>query len=443
MLLLQTRTMLDEPPIFPLGLAYLAPALRAEGHHVYVYDSNIGLGTERAMERAIKAVKPEIVGVSIRNIKNARPGSHQSDIDEHRATIRFIRAQAPAATIVAGGAGFSLYGKELMTQIPEFDVAVFGEGEETFPELLSNLQSPQDVLGVLWRDGDQIEFTGRRPPLDFRSLGRPTHHHLDVGAYARESMGIGIQAKRGCALDCIHCSNHYLFQRKLRMREPGDVVDEIEELVQDHGLRHFMFADEIFNLPRRHAREICEEMLRRNLRLRWTAWFKESEITEESVRLFQRAGCQGLFFSPDVASDELLSLWGKGLKEEHLYQAMEIVKRTGLPAEWNFMVNGPGESWSSLMKVAKFLGIASLKLGRKLRLTSYFILVVRIYPHTRLQEVAIHDGIIRADDDLIEPAYYNPPPKSRFLNPLISILGAAWQTRQFVRTLKNPGIHRD
>lgn len=442
-LLIQTKTLLDEPPIFPLGLAYLAAALRRAGHHVYGYDSNIGTGDESALRRAVETLRPDVVGVSIRNIKNARPGMHLSTVGEHRAVLRRIREMAPTTPLIVGGSGFSLYGHELMNAIPEIDMGVFGEGELSFPALLESLHAPERVPGVFHRDGGTVRFTGRGPAVPFERADRPAWGLFDLRAYAREPMGVAVQAKRGCALDCIHCSNHYLFQRSLRLREPAAVVDELEILHREYGLARFMFADEIFNLPPDHADAVSEEILRRGLKLRWTGWFKERELTEESVRLWQKAGCQTLFFSPDVASDDLLTLWGKGLTEDDLYRAVHIMRRTGMSGEWNFMINGPGETRQSLAKLAKFLVRSKIQLGSRFRLNGCFVLVVRIYPHTRLQAYAIDHGVIGPDDDLLEPVYYDPPPLSTLTKPLVSLLGAAWRTRQFARRIKNPVTYRD
>jgi radical SAM superfamily enzyme YgiQ (UPF0313 family) len=256
-------------------------------------------------------------------------------------------------------------------------------------------------------------------------------------------MGVAVQAKRGCALDCIHCSNHHLFERNLRLRDPEDVANEVQELVESYGVHRFMFADEIFNLPRHHANSIAEELLRRRLNVEWTGWFKESELDDESVGLWKRAGLRCLYFSPDVVADELLGLWGKGLAEEDLYRAVEVVRRREIPAEWNFMINGPGETWSTMARLIRFIAWGKLRLGRGFRLNGCFVLVVRIYPHTRLQEYAIRHGIIRSDNNLLEPTYFNPPPLSIFVRPILATLGAAWRTRQFVRLMKNPTTYRD
>lgn len=442
-LLLQTKTAFDEPPIFPLGLAYLGASLIGAGHAVHTYDANIGFGMNRDLQRAVTTVNPDVIGLSIRNIKNARPGVHLSTIDEHQRTVQTVRKAAPDTPIVAGGAGFSLYGNELMQAIPDIDFGVFGEGEEAFPELLENLETPQRIRGVFSRIRGDIVFSGRRRYVEVNALARPARHLFDVQAYAREPMGIAVQAKRGCALDCIHCSNHHLFERHLRIREPEDVVNEIQELVDCYGVKRFMFADEIFNLPRHNANRIAEELLQRKIKVEWTGWFKESELDDESVRLWKQAGLRCLYFSPDVVSDDLLGLWGKGLEEEDLYHAVQIIRRCKIPAEWNFMINGPGEDWSSLSRLFRFIAWGKLRLGRRFRLNGCFVLVVRIYPHTRLQEYAIQHGVVSPDDNLLEPTYFNPPPLSILVRPTLAALGLAWRARQFLRLMKNPITYRD
>ena len=442
-LLIQTRTLFDEPPIFPLGLASIGAILRNKGYGVYTLDLNIGLGSSRSIERAISRINPDVIGVSIRNIKNARPGIHRSSIPEHGNLLREIRSGAPRATIVTGGSGFSLYAEQLMKAIPEIDFGVFAEAEETFPDLLESLDKPDSVAGIYLRNGSDIVFTGRRELPDFSKLPVPQRNLFDVRAYMNAPMGIGIQAKRGCVLDCIHCSNHYLFERRLRIREPGAVVDEIETLVRDYGLRQFVFADEIFNIPNEHALEICESLIRRGINVSWTGWFKERQLTEESVLLYKRAGCYALLFSPDVAANRLMKLWGKGLSEEDLFRSMEIVAKTGLRAEWNFMINGPGETWDTVKKTASFLGHAAFRLKRRMHASSYIPVALRIYPHSRLHCMAIDHGIISEDNELVEPVNYNPTPISRLANPLICIMGSVWRARQFLRAVLRPEGYRD
>lgn len=441
-LLIQTRTLLDEPPIFPLGLACLATALRRAGHRVFGYDLNVGLANESSLAKAMAWARPDVVGVSIRNIKNARPGMHLSTIEEHATTLRLIRRLAPHLPIVVGGSGFSLYGEPLMEAIPQIDLGVFGEAEATLPALLEHLSSPQAVPGVFYRDGG-VCFTGRAPLLPAEALPSPAWDLFDVAVYAREPMGIAVQAKRGCPLDCIHCCNDYLFGRVLRIRDPQVVADELEHLSRVHGVHTFMFADELFNVPPWHADALCEEMLRRDLRMRWSAWCKERELSADSVALWKRAGCQVLMFSPDVVTDSQLQLWGKGLEAADLYRAVDILRATGMRGEWNFMVNGPGETWGSLVRLGKFLAYGKRRLGRSFRLNGCFVVPVRIYPHTRLHTLAVEQGLVSPEDTLLEPVCYNPPPLSRAVNLVTGVAGIAWRAKQFLRVLRDPTTYYD
>ncbi len=107
------------------------------------------------------------------------------------------------------------------------------------------------------------------------------------------------------------------------------------------------------------------------------------------------------------------------------------------------MVNGPGETWVTLAKLARFIVSSKLVLGSRFRLNGCFVLVVRVYPHTRLHAYAIGHGIVSPDDSLLEPTYYNPPPLSRVLAPVLGLLATTWRVRQTLRALKNPAAYRD
>ena len=115
--------------------------------------------------------------------------------------------------------------------------------EARFPELLQSLEQPQKVPGVYYRNGEQICYSGAPSQVDFPSLKRPRRDLVPHEPYLASSfVSVGVQAKRGCALRCVHCSDTFLLGHHVRMRSPKDVVDEIEELVLDYGVREFFFV---------------------------------------------------------------------------------------------------------------------------------------------------------------------------------------------------------
>ncbi len=414
-LLVQAFTALDLELVYPIGLSYLAAHL-PEGHVVEIFDVN--QHRDQADPYAIlgakvRAFQPDVVGISLRNIKVATPGLHTDDFEPQQRSVRVIRAEAPEAKIIAGGTAFSLYSEVFMRKLPELDLGMWGEGEARFPELLENLETPQSVRGIWHRDASgQAVYTGQPGGLDFAALKPYRKDLLDFKPYTDSSfVSVGLQSKRGCALHCIHCSDTYLLGNAVRQRPVSAVVDEMQELKEDFGVNQMFFCDQIFNIPVGHSIAICKEIVDRKLDIRWSAWFNEKANTlpDELLIWLKRAGCGLLSFSPDHVDDRMLKNLDKNFRYKDLVYTYQAAKKHDLDVEYSFFLNSPGEDWRSLFKLLKFVAEAKLHCGGNFRMFTLLMMQpIRIYPHSRLHQLAVETGLIDKDADLIEGRFWNP-----------------------------------
>ena len=410
-LLIQAFTALDMELVYPIGLAYLAAHL--DGHEVDIFDINAHRDAPFEMlTRKLQAFGPDVVGISLRNMKVGMPGKYTDDFQPQQDTILKIKEICPGIKVIAGGTAFSLYAEAMMKRVPAIDMGLWGEGEHRFPELLENLDTPQKVRGVYYRDGLDIKYTGAPGKPDFAALRHPRRDLVSHEPYLASSfVSVGVQAKRGCALRCVHCSDTFLLGHNLRMRSARDVVDEMEQLVHDYGVRQMFFCDQIFNIPVAHAVDICKEIVDRGLEVKWSAWFNEHRKTlpDELIVWLKRAGCGLLSFSPDHVDDRMLKNLDKNFRKTDMLFTVQQAKKHGMDVEYSFFLNSPGEDLRSLLEIFKFLAYARLQLGSQLRMFTLLLLQpIRLYPHTRLAQLAREQGIIDADDDLIEARYWNP-----------------------------------
>ena len=307
-LLVQAFTALDMELVYPIGLAYLASHL--EGHEVDIFDLNLHRDEPfQVLENKLKEFEPEVVGISLRNMKVGMPGYQGDDFGPQQDTIEVIKRVCPGIKVVAGGTAFSLYAEAMMKRVPAIDFGVWGEAEHRFPELLNKLDRPWEVKGVYYRKGEETVYTGSPPPVDFVALNKPRRDLADHAPYLESSfVSVGVQSKRGCALRCIHCSDTFLLGHQVRMRPAADVVDEMQMLVEDHQASQLFFCDQIFNIPVSHSIDICKEIVDRGLQVQWSAWFNEHRNTlpDELIIWLKRAGCGLLSFSPDHVDDRML-----------------------------------------------------------------------------------------------------------------------------------------
>ncbi|MCW4024085.1 MAG: cobalamin-dependent protein [Candidatus Bathyarchaeota archaeon] len=402
---------------FPLGLAYLADALKS--HEVTVIDPNTSESPFETVKKAIAKINPDIIGLSLRNIDSALSSDNVSFFEGFQYLLQTARENCSGAKIVVGGTGFSIFPNEIMNRCKNIDLGLFLEGEASFPQLLDNLDCPERVKGIYYRKNGKIHFSGKNGTVDFDSLAFPPRelHGLDLDCYRKIPHSMGIQTRRGCVFNCAYCTYPYLQGNCLRVRSPKKIVDEIENIVDNYGIEHFFFADTIFNYPFDHARQICREILKRKLSIRWSAWFKENYINKNFVIESQKSGCIGFEFSPDGASQSSLKILHKDLAVQDIKRVCKLIREVEeARVIFNFLRNVPGEN---LKSVTEFHKLLSWILATNRRQISFIGLnSIRIYPHTEIYNIALRNGVISRGQDLIEPTFYDPFPMSAAYFPV-------------------------
>ena len=403
-LLIQLYNGGEVEPVYPLGLSYLSKVTSADD--VRIFDQNLCKSDPFfETERMLLDFSPDIVGISIRNIRlHSEIQEGNLFQDQLSKTIRAIKRINKKTIIVAGGPAFSMFPFRFMKTEPEIDFAIFLEGEESFPSLLQNLESPEKVKGVFLRNGGKIHFTGLYTPPNFEILPEPRRDLIDPKKY-KGMNAIGVQTKRGCALKCIYCSYPFLNRENYRLRSPEKVVDEIENLVNRFGIKEFTFADSIFNLPLTHAKEICREILNRDIQVRWSAWFNEKFMDESFIDLAIKAGCREFELSPDGYSNHSLRWLNKNIQTRDIVNTYRLFKKKSqIKIVYNFMVGIPGQDLLSLLRQVIFF--LKLKFLFKGKLKGIRLNALWIEPNTVLEKIALEEGIISSETDLFNTTIY-------------------------------------
>lgn len=402
--------------VYPIGIVSLASWLKNSGHEVDLIDMNLEVDPYGALKGKLSDFQPEVVGVSLRNI-DPLANKTSSLIPPFIVTVRLISSVLPKARIIAGGTGFSLFPERLMQELPEIDYGIVGEAETSFPALLASLENPPGLKGLCWREGSAIRILPPSQEFDMTAYVLPDRKLLDPSLYTGLNNyvpAVGIETKRGCPYHCAYCVYPKLQGRKLRCRQPVAVVDEMEILHKEYGIESFHFTDPVVNLPNDHLEEICREILRRRLKVRWDGFMREDCLNEENTNLFARAGCECFSFSPDGLCQETLDILNKGLTEAQILKAAGLVARTDVISVYHFMVNVPGENVETMQKGIDFLERIYELHARKRNLGAVVLNNIRILPGTPVEAMARKNGVIYPDTDLLYPTYYNPPPFDKF-----------------------------
>ncbi|MDP2158253.1 MAG: lipid biosynthesis B12-binding/radical SAM protein [Nitrospirota bacterium] len=375
-------------PVFPLGLSYIASAIINHGHAVRVIDLCFSEDTDSDIREAINAFQPEVIGMSLRNIDDVAFPKQHSYVQEYKTAIGSLRTYS-GAPIVLGGSGFTIMPEALMQEL-RADFGIVGEGEKAFPELLRRL-------------GDGGEKIVRSPERlkDLDSV-IPDRDLFDCNAYYRLGGMLNIQTKRGCPFECIYCTYPRVEGRTVRMRSAKAVADEIEQIMDKTGARHFFFVDSIFNYPVLHAMDICEEIIQRDLKIQWSCYANPAHMTEDLAGTMVKAGCTGVEFGTDSLVDEMLGNLGKSFTYSIIKEASDLCRKSGLKFCHFIFAGAPGETDETVMM--------NLERLEELQPDAAVIMAgIRIFPNTALAD--------RADKELglsnvgLRPVFYH---SSRF-----------------------------
>lgn len=383
-------------PIPPIGAAYIAAAARQAGHITKIYDACFAkeqYAEEVAAE--IEEFQPQIIGLSIRNVDNVAFPNVTCYLDRYQKIVDACRKNAPEATLFIGGSAFSLFPEEFAKKL-DIDYGIVGEGENVFVTMINEIDKHGKVVGD-YVDANKVVFPGKVANLD--AAVDPARDLLDISRYFSEGGSINIQTKRGCVYKCIYCTYPVLEGNTVRMREPELVVDEIERAVTKHGVDFFFFVDNVFNYPAEHCEAICREILRRKLKVRWTAYVTPANCTREMFELMKESGCQSMDFGTDCFSDPQLKRMGKSFTSDQIFKVSDWCKELDVKFNHSLIIGGPGESWETLEETVE-------NTIRSEANAVIAIIGVRLYRDTAMAQYAISRGLVTREQIGITPMFF-------------------------------------
>jgi radical SAM superfamily enzyme YgiQ (UPF0313 family) len=394
----------DQPyPVYPIGLAYIEGALRADGHVTEVWDM---VPPGESLEQATLRFEPDVIGLSMRNIDNAQSHNPRSFTQDLLACVAKLRAVS-AAPLILGGSGFSIFPDEIY-ELSGVEFGIVGEGETAIRKLLQSLRGGGgalgEIAGLIFRNGDGVTVRVPRSQGEAGFAEVPHHDLARLRAYANEGSPMGLQTQRGCPLKCCYCTYPMIEGRRSRFR-PGEAVAAELARMAEGGARQVFLVDSVFNTSNSHVIEVCEAILRAGVKLNWECFLRPRKgITRELLELMQRAGLNHIEFGSDSFSDPVLRRYGKNFDFEEIRRASELAGELKIRYTHFIIFGGPGETPESMEE--------TLARAAALPNALYFATIgMRVYPGTPLWHlVASNQPGDVAGDYLLEPRFYLEPP---------------------------------
>lgn len=378
----------------PLGImavaAYLRRAAEERGEQLefMLRDLNPGRELPEDVMDEIIAFRPDVVGISCLSVESM--AAH--------ALSREVKKHLPHVPIVIGGP-YPSHDIKMAMEDENIDFGVINEGEVTFDDLLDTLWNGGDVStvkGIAYRDeqGNMVQTPPRPFIEDLDSLPMPAYDLIDMKGFFtaprhsrlyahREYMSIS--STRGCPFQCSYC--HVTLGKKTRFRSAEVVVDEVQHLVENYGIKEIQWSDDIWNLDKDRAKKICDLLVERgiDIKMAWPNGVRGDLIDDELLDKMKAAGSYMIVFAPESGSKRVQRYIKKNARIDTLKEVVRKASERGIYCHGYFMVGFPTETESEMRETFDWA------LSSRLNSCSFFI--VNAHPGTVLYEQAKAEGL--------------------------------------------------
>jgi anaerobic magnesium-protoporphyrin IX monomethyl ester cyclase len=333
------------------GLQYVAAVLRDRGHTVRFLEGYFYTNDE--MRRMIREFRAEAVGVYVISL-----------LWDHASKLIFdVKADNPAVFTFIGGHGATAMPERMMEECPSLDAIVAGEGEITAGEMMDALAAGESlaaVKGLLFRNPmGELVTTGPRPMIhDLDLLPFPAVDLCEMDRYwpsfeqVSTVPAMQMLASRGCNGSCIYC--YKMYGKKIRLRSPARIVDEIESYIRNYGAREIKFWDEHFTYSHDHVYAFCDELIRRKVNVRWWVSCRADSVDKHILRAMKAAGCWCINFGVESGNQKNLDTLMKMETTERIRTAVKLAHSVGIKTHTTYIFGIPGETFAEGLETIEF-----------------------------------------------------------------------------------------
>ncbi|MEZ4527196.1 MAG: radical SAM protein [Desulfobacterales bacterium] len=395
-LLISANTEKISMPALPMGLGFVAEAVQHAGHAVRFLDL---MGTEaphEMTENVLKAFQADVIGISIRNVDDQASAAPRFLLREAAELVSLCR-KFSSAPIVLGGAGYSLF-PEAMLDYLDADMGIQGEGEAAFAELVRRMETQKTLSGIpgLYIRGKGLQAPRVCIPPDQWSF--PDPNLFDPALSQNPAYYLPFHTRRGCPMKCSYCATSVIEGNLIRKCAAPSAVRELKKW-REAGFSRIFFTDNTFNLPPSHAQQFCELLAAEISDLHWRCILYPGYVTQNLAKVMAKSGCREVSLGFESGSDPVLRGMRKRFASKDIRESAQILTDAGIKFMGFLLLGGPDETRESVLESLEFAD--SLK-PESMKLT----VGIRIYPHTRVAEIARAESAITAEDNLLFPKFY-------------------------------------
>lgn len=335
----------------PITLTETAALLRERGHEVHVNDCSVEGVDKEKLKGILQDFSPDLLVI------NTTTPSLNFDM----TILPLAKEILPESKIAAFGIHVGALPDESFAMTDALDYIIRGEPELTVADLADKLakrEDPSSVPGLsLRRNGRIVHAKSRDFFKDLDQLPYPAWDLIDLDNYRLPFSGrrfLMVTTARGCPYNCTYCVAQSYYGRKIRMRKVPKIVDELEYVIGHYDVKDFFFWSESFTIVKAAIKELCREIIRRDLNIHWVCNSRVDNVDQELLELMKEAGCWLISYGIESGDQAILDSIKKEITIEQIKKAIQLTRKVGFQIAGHFVLGLPGDTIETLRKTYRF-----------------------------------------------------------------------------------------
>lgn len=381
--------------MIPMGIASVAGNLEANGYRVKIIDFNYYKGDFR---RDLRRWNPKLLGIG--GTTPTRRGSF--------LTARLAKEILPNLPVAYGGPHASFTANDTLTNVPEIDFVLKGEGEHSFLALADSLTGrrpieTKNIAGLCFREGPQVIENRPIRIDDLDALPMPARHlfgpnyHLSIDFFNYEADFL--MTSRGCPAACAFCAASRMFPGGVRCRSAENIAVEIEAILSQRPVKALKLFDSTFTSSRAHVESFCN-MIRR-FDLKWECEARADTLDRDLLAIMKDAGCVYINIGLETANASIMRSIAKNVSVAQVDSCLKWCRGLDIKTKLFMIFGHLGQTFEQCIEDVRFIR------SRKHLVDFYATTIgMRIFPGTQVERRAKARGLMPADFSWVK---YKPP----------------------------------
>lgn len=384
----------------PMDLLYMAGSLEPENVECKIVDFPAHDLNWQDMRQMLQEFQPDALILSITT----------PTLPDDMKAAALAKELNPEIITITKGAHFIHLDCESLNLYPQLDIIMRGEYEETVRELATG-RTWVEVRGITHRmNGEPVRNTDRPYIQDIDTIPFPARHLIDNTPYFRPDTGVlqaTIVTSRGCPFPCVYCLAQPVSGKKARNRTPENVIAELKECVEQHGITDFLFRSDLFTANKQWVIKLCKAIQQENLNIQWSCNSRVDTINEEMLHEMKAAGCWLISFGVESGDPDMLEKMKKMVDFDKIEPAINLCRKVGVKSSVYFLIGLPWENRETFERTKEFAK----------KLDPDFIEFFYSYPFhgTEFYRIAVEEGLLK-EGEFPKESYNHPAIPTKYLS---------------------------